>query len=66
MSYYNFQLKTQTIPDNHTWILGGTAYQDAVSYGHAEPSRLVETAAAPIVLYQKIVYTWGPLLGSSC
>ena len=63
VSYYNFQLKTQMIPNNHTWIAGGTAYQDAVSYGHAEPSRFVEPAAAPIVLYQKIVYTWGPLFG---
>jgi hypothetical protein len=51
VSYYNFPLKLQTIPDlrNHEWIPGGTAYQDAVHYGHANPST--------------IVYTWGPLFG---
>jgi hypothetical protein len=63
VSYYNFHLSTQTIPNNHTWITGGTAYQDAVSYGHATPSRFVEPFAAVIVLYQHIVYTYGPLFG---
>ena len=65
VSYYYFRLKPQTIPDNpnHEWILGGTAYQDAVSYGHANPSTVVEPFAALIVLYQRIVYTYGPLFG---
>ena len=63
VNYYSFRLQTQWLPNNHTWILGGTAYQDAVSYGHASPSRVVEPFAAVIVLYQHIVYTYGPLFG---
>ena len=68
VSYYNFPLKPQTLPSNasiakDTWIPGGTAYQDAVSYGHANPSTIVEPFAAVITLYEHVVYTWGPLLG---
>ncbi len=65
VGYYNFPLHTQTIPDllNHEWIPGGTAYQDAISYGHANPSTIVEPFAALITLYEHIIYTWGPLLG---
>ena len=65
VSYYNFPLKPQTIPNlaNHEWIPGGTAYQDAVRYGHANPSTIVEPFASLIDLYEHIVYTWGPLLG---
>jgi hypothetical protein len=65
VSYYNFPLQKQTIPDllNHEWIPGGTAYQDAVHYGRASPSTIIEPFAALIALYEHIVYTWGPLLG---
>jgi len=65
VSYYYFQLQPQSIPDNpnHEWIPGGTAYQDAVRYGHANPSTVVEPFAALIDLYEHIVYTWGPLFG---
>jgi len=65
VTYYNFPLKLQTIPNltYHEWIPGGTAYQDAVRYGHANPSTIVEPFAALIALYEHIVYTWGPLLG---
>ena len=68
VSYYNFPLKLQTLPSNpnigkDTWIPGGTAYQDAVQYGHANPSTIVEPFASVITLYEHIVYTWGPLLG---
>jgi hypothetical protein len=65
VSYYYFPLQPQTIPDltNHEWIPGGTAYQDAVHYGHANPSTIVEPFAALIALYEHVVYTWGPLLG---
>jgi Dolichyl-phosphate-mannose-protein mannosyltransferase len=64
-SYYNFPLKLQTLPNNtnHEWIPGGTAYQDAVRYGHASPSTIIEPFAALIDLYEHIVYTWGPLFG---
>jgi len=63
VSYYNFPLQPQMIPDNHSWIPGGTAYQDAVRYGHANPSTIVEPFAALIALYEHVVYTWGPLFG---
>jgi hypothetical protein len=63
VSYYYFRLQPQTIPDNHVWIKGGTAYQDAVSYGHANPSTVVEPFAALISLYERIIYTYGPLFG---
>ena len=48
---------------NHEWIPGGTAYQDAIRYGHANPSTIVEPFAALITLYEHIIYTWGPLFG---
>jgi hypothetical protein len=63
VGYYYFRLQTQSIPNNHTWILGGTAYQDAVSYGHASPSTVVEPFASVIDLYQHVIFTYGPLFG---
>src|SRR5256885_16986955 len=33
------------IPAGHTWVKGGTAYADAVRYGHATPSRVVRPVA---------------------
>jgi hypothetical protein len=63
VSYYYFRLQPQVIPDYRSWIPGGTAYQDAVSYGHASPSTVVEPFAALISLYERIVYTYGPLFG---
>ena len=61
--YYYFHLAPQTIPANHSWIPGGTAYPDAVQYGHATPSRVVEPFAIVIDLYQRVFYTYGPLFG---
>jgi hypothetical protein len=63
VSYYYFHLKPQTIPANHSWIPGGTAYQDAVNYGHALPSRVVEPFAFAIGGYERVFYTYGPLFG---
>jgi hypothetical protein len=63
VSYYYFHLKPQTIPANHSWIPGGTAYQDAVRYGHATPSRVVEPFAFAIAGYERVFYTYGPLFG---
>lgn len=66
--YYNFHLhyKTSTHstlpPDNHVWIKGGTAYQDWLSYGHQAPGRVIQVFAVPIVLYQRLVFSYGPLL----
>jgi hypothetical protein len=67
VSYYYFRLQPQVLPNCSTgkcsWIPGGTAYQDAVSYGHANPSTVVEPFAALIALYERIFYTYGPLFG---
>jgi hypothetical protein len=63
VSYYYFHRKPQTIPANHSWIPGGTAYQDAVNYGHALPSRVVEPFAILIAGYERLFYTYGPLFG---
>jgi hypothetical protein len=63
VGYYYFRLQPQEIPANHSWIAGGTAYSDAVQYGHATPSRVVKVFAIPIATYQRLVYTYGPLFG---
>jgi len=63
VSYYYFRLQPQVIPAGHSWIPGGTAYQDAIRCGRASPSTVVEPFAAVIALYERIVHTYGPLLG---
>ena len=63
VSYYYFRLQPQVIPVNDPGIPGGHPYQDAVSYGHANPSTVVEPFAALIALYERVFYTWGPLFG---
>jgi 4-amino-4-deoxy-L-arabinose transferase-like glycosyltransferase len=63
VNYYNFHRKPENVPTYHTWIPGGTAYQDAVSYGHASPSTVVEPFAILIAGWQRLFYTWGPLFG---
>jgi Dolichyl-phosphate-mannose-protein mannosyltransferase len=68
--YYDFHLhyktaKVNLLPPNnpdHEWIPGGTAYQDWLSYGHQAPGRVIEVFAIPILLYQRLVFTYGPLL----
>jgi hypothetical protein len=68
--YYSFHLHYVTanynmLPPNnpdHIWIKGGTAYQDWISYGHQAPGVVHKFAAAPIAVYQRVVYTYGPLL----
>jgi dolichyl-phosphate-mannose-protein mannosyltransferase len=63
VSYYKFKLTPQQLPADHSWIAGGTAYSDAVAYGHATPSRVIVPVATVVVLYQHLVYTYGPLFG---
>jgi hypothetical protein len=63
VSNYYFRLQPRVIPADHSWIPGGTAYQDAVRYGRASPSTVVEPFAAVIALHERIVYTYGPLFG---
>jgi hypothetical protein len=63
VSYYYFHLKPQVVPANHSWIPGGSAYQDAARYGHATPSRVVKPFAFLIGGYERVFYTYGPLFG---
>jgi hypothetical protein len=68
--YYSFHLHYVTAkynllpPDNpnHEWIPGGTAYSDWLSYGHQTPGTVNRVFAVPILIYQRVVFTWGPLL----
>ena len=61
--YYYFHLTPQTVPAGHSWIPGGTAYSDAVQYGHAIPSRVVKPFAILIDGYERVFYVYGPLFG---
>jgi hypothetical protein len=66
--YYSFHLHYVTAkynllpPANHAWIPGGTAYQDWLSYGHQAPGVVHKVFAIPIAVYQRVVFTYGPLL----
>jgi hypothetical protein len=61
--FYYFHLTPYPIPAHHSWVAGGTAYSDAVQYGHATPSRVVRPVAYLIDGYQRVFYTYGPLFG---
>jgi hypothetical protein len=60
---YYFHLEPQVLPADRSWIPGGTPYEDAVQYGHATPSRVVEPFAMVIARYEQVFYTYGPLFG---
>jgi hypothetical protein len=60
---YYFHLAPWKIPADHTWVKGGTAYADAVQYGHATPNRVVRPVAILIDAYGRVFYTYGPLFG---
>jgi 4-amino-4-deoxy-L-arabinose transferase-like glycosyltransferase len=60
--YYYFHRHPYSIP-YHSWIKGGYANQDWVAYGHAKPGKVIEPFAAFMIGYQRVFYTWGPLLG---
>jgi hypothetical protein len=51
-------------PNNpgHEWIPGGTAYGDWLSYGHQAPGVVHKVFAVPVAVYQRVVFTYGPLL----
>ena len=61
--FYYFHLTPYTIPANHSWVAGGTAYSDAAQYGHATPTRVVRPFAFLIDGYERVFYTYGPLFG---
>ncbi|HSZ42970.1 MAG TPA: phospholipid carrier-dependent glycosyltransferase [Trebonia sp.] len=71
--YYEFHAHYVTAkynmlpPDNSKnpadyWIPGGTAGQDWLSYGHQAPGVVDKVFAYPLIAYQRVVFTWGPLL----
>jgi len=61
--FYYFHLTPYTLPAHHSWVAGGTAYSDAVQYGHAVPERVVRPFAILIDGYERVFYTYGPLFG---
>jgi hypothetical protein len=61
--FYYFHLRPPPLPAGHSWIAGGTAYSDAVDYGHAAPVTVVRPLAKLIAGYQRAFYTYGPLFG---
>jgi hypothetical protein len=74
--YYSFHLRYVVAPTattkgyntlppnlkNHEWIPGGTAYSDWLAYGHQAPGVVDKIFAFPIAAYQRVFFTWGPLL----
>jgi 4-amino-4-deoxy-L-arabinose transferase-like glycosyltransferase len=60
--YYYFHRHEIAIP-HHSWIKGGYADQDWVAYGHAKAGVAIEPFAAFLIAYQRVFWTWGPLLG---
>jgi hypothetical protein len=64
--YYYFHRHPYAIPgpkQHGPWIAGGYANQDWVAYGHQKAGAVVEPFAALMIGYQRVFYTWGPLLG---
>jgi hypothetical protein len=49
-------------PKDKSWIPGGTAYSDWLSYGHQDPGVVVKPVAVLILGYERVIFTWGPLL----
>jgi 4-amino-4-deoxy-L-arabinose transferase-like glycosyltransferase len=60
--YYYFHRHEIAIP-HHSWIKGGYADQDWVAYGHQRAGVANEPFAAALIAYQRVFFTWGPLLG---
>jgi hypothetical protein len=53
-------------PDHESWIGSNipahSAYSDWLAYGHQAPGVVNKVFAVPILLYERVVFTWGPLL----
>ncbi|MBO0820503.1 MAG: hypothetical protein J2P26_06590, partial [Nocardiopsaceae bacterium] len=71
--YYSFHAHYKTARHNmlpptaankkkSSWIPGGTAYGDWMNYGHQTPGAVNKVFAYPMIGYQRVFYTWGPLL----
>ena len=71
--YYDFHLHYVTAkynllpPKDHAWISPivvpeNSAYDDWVNYGGQAPGAVHKIAAIPVLVYQRVVFTYGPLL----
>ena len=71
--YYSFHLHYVTSkysmlpPKDVSWISPkvvpeNSAYDDWVNYGHQAPGVVHKIAAIPVLIYQRVVFTYGPLL----
>jgi hypothetical protein len=71
--FYSFHLHYVTStynllpPKTVSWISPkvvpqNSAYNDWLSYGHQAPGVVHKVAAIPILVYQRVVFTYGPLL----
>ena len=53
-------------PKTKTWIGADVrtenAYSDWLAYGHQAPGVVNKVFAVPILIYERVVFTWGPLL----
>jgi hypothetical protein len=53
-------------PKNQSWIGSNipahSAYSDWLAYGHQAPGVVDKVFAVPILIYERVVFTWGPLL----
>ena len=53
-------------PKTRSWIGSDTpahsAYSDWLAYGHQTPGIVNKVFAVPILVYERVVFTWGPLL----
>ena len=64
--YYYFHRHPIALPgpkQHAPWIPGGYPDQDWVTYGHAKAGVVREPFAAFLIAYQRVFWTWGPLLG---
>ena len=61
--YYYFHRHEIAMAEQHPWITGGYADQDWVAYGHQKAGVAIEPFSTALIAYQRVFYTWGPLLG---
>jgi hypothetical protein len=55
-------LPPKTVPWIPPMDVKDSAYNDWLNYGHQAPGAVHKALAAPIAIYQRVVFTWGPLL----
>lgn len=65
-AHYTSATHNMLPPKTHAWIApknaAHSAYADWLSYGHQAPGAVNKVFAYPIGVYQRVIYTYGPLL----